>query len=562
MKGSWLGVAIFLLGTWPGVGNAGVSDSAGTESPFELGLGARALALGKAFTAIADDATTVYWNPGGLGLLNQKEAAACHVFLNEGTLYDTLAYVHPVYEVGTVGLAGLHIQTGGIERRDDHDYLQGTFDYQQSEGLIALGRELFPGFGAGLTFKVEQQILDTYQATGYGMDLGFLYSPHKTFSVGLMLQNAMPPQMQLKEPVSMLLNARLGTAYRWVVDKSENNVVLFSVEVEKPGYDLWLLHGGMEYRIFHILSLRAGWDRDRPMGGVGLAFKGLALDYAVTYRELSGTMHIASLSWRFGLPVEELEKARQQKLTEEIFKDTTRAQFQQHRNTGVAELNREHYLNAAKEFKQALGWQADAQTQAELARAQKLNDAQTARQYYQQGLDKAQHGQGLEAWAMFSEAGKLNPADVGVQTQLRALKEQLLDRARNTFLKAKYKKLRAHFVAALNDYLEGQYAKAAGGWQAVLEAKPDYPEARDYQLQARQALLRQQTMITAIDPAQDAKVKVKLAEALALYDHRQIKAAQNSWQQALALDPSCETAQLGLERTELLLKTLELQGVP
>lgn len=39
----------------------------------ENGVGTRALALGNAFTAVADDYTAVYWNPAGLALLNQSE---------------------------------------------------------------------------------------------------------------------------------------------------------------------------------------------------------------------------------------------------------------------------------------------------------------------------------------------------------------------------------------------------------------------------------------------------------------------------------------------------------
>ena len=39
-----------------------------------LGVGARPLALGGSFAAIADDSTAAYWNPAGLGRLRHSLA--------------------------------------------------------------------------------------------------------------------------------------------------------------------------------------------------------------------------------------------------------------------------------------------------------------------------------------------------------------------------------------------------------------------------------------------------------------------------------------------------------
>ena len=41
---------------------------------MENGGGARALGMGGAFTAVADDPSTTFWNPAGLG---QADAASC-----------------------------------------------------------------------------------------------------------------------------------------------------------------------------------------------------------------------------------------------------------------------------------------------------------------------------------------------------------------------------------------------------------------------------------------------------------------------------------------------------
>ena len=44
----------------------------------KIGLGARAVAMGEAFVPVADDATTMYWNPAGLALLEARHLHVSH----------------------------------------------------------------------------------------------------------------------------------------------------------------------------------------------------------------------------------------------------------------------------------------------------------------------------------------------------------------------------------------------------------------------------------------------------------------------------------------------------
>src|SRR5690349_8398397 len=53
------------------------SSSPGTSggSILSLPVGARAIAMGEAFAAQADDSSSLYWNPAGMALMNQSEAS-------------------------------------------------------------------------------------------------------------------------------------------------------------------------------------------------------------------------------------------------------------------------------------------------------------------------------------------------------------------------------------------------------------------------------------------------------------------------------------------------------
>jgi long-subunit fatty acid transport protein len=70
---AWLACGLLVLAV--GLGAQQESDIAVAETNFSgvVGSGARAIGMGGAFIAIADDATAASWNPGGLGQLEKPE---------------------------------------------------------------------------------------------------------------------------------------------------------------------------------------------------------------------------------------------------------------------------------------------------------------------------------------------------------------------------------------------------------------------------------------------------------------------------------------------------------
>src|SRR5262249_41981427 len=53
---------------------------AGTSSGtfLDIGVGARAVALGESYVAVANDPSTIYWNPAGLASLQRQEVQFSH----------------------------------------------------------------------------------------------------------------------------------------------------------------------------------------------------------------------------------------------------------------------------------------------------------------------------------------------------------------------------------------------------------------------------------------------------------------------------------------------------
>src|SRR5579885_3411202 len=82
-------------------------DSVSTtgEQFLKIPAGVRGAGMGGAFTAVADDITTTYWNTAGLGLLNQIELNFLYVNYFAGTTYGFAGFALPLQPGSTLGLS-------------------------------------------------------------------------------------------------------------------------------------------------------------------------------------------------------------------------------------------------------------------------------------------------------------------------------------------------------------------------------------------------------------------------------------------------------------------------
>src|SRR5262245_52886157 len=81
---SLMAVALTVARVEPAVAQSNIEVNAGVQFDF-INPGARSLALGGAFTAIADDATSAFTNPAGLLEISRKELSLEGRFRNYET---------------------------------------------------------------------------------------------------------------------------------------------------------------------------------------------------------------------------------------------------------------------------------------------------------------------------------------------------------------------------------------------------------------------------------------------------------------------------------------------
>ena len=287
--------------------SAGFSkDDAGTASAqiLKLGAGARAAAMGDAFTAVADDAAAVYWNPGGLTGIKKDSVSFMHAILIEDISYDWLAYVQPL-GAGTFGAGIQRLSYGKIMETDETGFEAANFSPSELVGTLSYG--IGSGsFGLGASLKyISGKIKKS--ASAVAADIGGKYgvSPDDSFSLGFALRNIGGKLKYVSDSDPLPLDLRIGAAYR-----SESNW-LFAVDADMPSDNALSFGLGGEYGMKLDdglkVSLRAGYNsRTKDLGGLsgislgaGGNYEGVRLDYAfVPFGDL-GSTHKISLSIDF-----------------------------------------------------------------------------------------------------------------------------------------------------------------------------------------------------------------------------------------------------------------------
>ena len=280
-----------------------LSDDGGLRSVFSLGAGNRALGMGGAYTAVADDAGAALWNPAGLATLQRREISASHTDLfGMGFSEQYLSIALPHWRWGNTSLTMRFFGTDGIEERDDRNVLLGS-DLQDSETelLLAHAREVRPGFLVGGGVKLQQHSLAGYSGSGFGVDAGLLLNPlvlasgvgetSSGWTIGLAARNLVEPKVQLDlESVPDPRSLRFGSAWARQLSGSLDGLIAFSFE-KTTGMDT-RLHLGMESTYDDMLALRVGSLAGALTAGFGLRWHDIVVDFAYEDHQLGGVKRL------------------------------------------------------------------------------------------------------------------------------------------------------------------------------------------------------------------------------------------------------------------------------
>jgi len=307
-------LAVLLLQPGLAFGQAKVG-TAGAQF-LEIGVSARAIGMGEAFLGVSDDASALYYNPGALSLLTQKEVVFTHVDYPAGIKYEFIGFVYPVPSLaGTIGAAfyALHMGDMPVTGYDFADGNGQTFTARDYAIALTYSAGLTDRFSVGLTVKNITELLAQYKATGWAMDLGTYYDTgYRNFKICMAISNFGPDMAFISEDYPLPIDFRFGTAIDVV--QSEKSRLTAAVQASHPNDNLEKYSVGLEYWFNDIFALRGGkkfnydYYEEGDFGG-GLTFGAgarfnfsayrLNLDYA--YQDLGylDTVNRFSLGFRF-----------------------------------------------------------------------------------------------------------------------------------------------------------------------------------------------------------------------------------------------------------------------
>ena len=120
-------LTVLLLGVWAGSA-LGSGRSAGSSSLIisKLPVGTRAMALGGAYAAMADDPSAIWWNPACLARINSIKAGVQHVEQGENVRMENALFAWPVVSGGSLGVGASYLGMPPI-RQQLEDPLTGAY---------------------------------------------------------------------------------------------------------------------------------------------------------------------------------------------------------------------------------------------------------------------------------------------------------------------------------------------------------------------------------------------------------------------------------------------------
>jgi len=464
-----------------------VLDDAGTNNPFELGAGSRALAMSGAFVAVADDVTAIFWNPGGLAQLEQIELSAMHINLFFDTPYDFFGIAYPILDWGTFSIGAVRIATKGVVLRDERSRLigdrEGSLDMR--EYVIGYSRDVLWNIQAGLAVKIDQQRLLGDFDTGVGLDLGLHYHFPEGFlgvstfdwgnlNLGLTFQNLLGSQLRLGKITDVLpLHVKAGLAYRYHIRGSLKQQILISTAWQKSTWRSSQFLVGLEYHLLDLLAIRGGISSSAWTAGGGLHYAGVFLDYALASEEL-GLTHRFSLSYRFGIPISEQRIQREKRHQLELDrKAQARAQ------AAVEKIKRkmEAAMKAAerrhRQEKRVMLAKQKQLLNAERQRQLKQRERAVADEYFKafhyfQGIKDYMAKNYKQALVELETVKKYDPNYLELQLYLARTRQRIKGQVK--FMSEKNFQL---YYQGIDFYVANEFEKAIQVWEKIRESEPN-----------------------------------------------------------------------------------------
>lgn len=267
------------------------SDVGTTAFPFlKIGVGARAVSMGGAFTGLADDASAIYYNPAGLAAFEHPQYIAGYHNYFMDIQSGFAGYIFKLNEEQSLAASVNYLNYGEFIEADTSGTETGnTFGGGDMMFAVSYARKLGYSYQAGITAKVIYEKVDEFSATGLALDLGAAYTTErKRFGAGVAVQNLGTQLSSLgEEEYDLPLTLRGG-----VFVKPRGLPLTLTSDLILPSDNDMIIAVGAEYYELDPFYVRVGWNSfgsNYRTADSDDSWAGVALGFGFNYRQL----HIA-----------------------------------------------------------------------------------------------------------------------------------------------------------------------------------------------------------------------------------------------------------------------------
>jgi hypothetical protein len=278
---------------------------------LRIGVGPRAVALGEAYTGLAEGSLALAYNPAGPAFLRRQELSLAHDEYASGVRHEWAAYSHPT-PWGTLSAAANLLLVEAFESYDAFDRPSGETSAQEGAYQLGYAAALSPALSIGGTGSLVTSRLHQREArtlTGAG---GVLWRPHRSLSLGAAALHLGPGLRHVSQTADLPLTLRAGLAWTPLDPNDFSHYFTVSADAVKVRGDGNAVRGGLELWYDHVLALRAGGRSDSDTGpgyslGMGARLRRgdekrveVEFDYAFTDSGELAKTHRVGLTLRFG----------------------------------------------------------------------------------------------------------------------------------------------------------------------------------------------------------------------------------------------------------------------
>ncbi|MEW6680500.1 MAG: PorV/PorQ family protein [bacterium] len=218
--------------------------------------GARATGLAGAIVGLADDVSSLHYNPAGISEIEKNEL----LFMESEAImecgYEYFGFTKRVNENSGIGFAILYFHAPEMLRTKENKNVPegyeilGTIEYYDLMASLSYGKRIKDHLSIGGTIKGIHRMISPDKGYTGAIDFGMLYKHKDNMKFGLSIQNIGPDIWGDKLPML----AQIGGSYR-----IESLVLTSTISHHLLSNSSFEYRVGAEYWYWKNISLRAGY---------------------------------------------------------------------------------------------------------------------------------------------------------------------------------------------------------------------------------------------------------------------------------------------------------------